>query len=230
MGFFDYLANLLNPEWIIENGGLYLLLFIIFAETGLFIGFFLPGDTLLFVAGLLGDELSAGFYGVSVWIVILMVAAAGVLGNFFGYWFGAYFGPMLYRRRDSWLFRREHLEKAQAFYKRWGGTAIIMGRFVPIVRTFAPIVAGLIRMDFPKFSLFNALGSLLWVGSIMILGYYVGKAFPQVKEYLHIFIFIILAILLFPLVKSLLFRKKKIATDAPTNNADENDLNNDPMV
>ena len=118
MGFFEFLGNLLNPDWIIAHGGLYLLLFIIFAETGLFIGFFLPGDTLLFVAGVLGDSLSESFFGAPVPVVILLVAAAGVVGNFFGYFFGMYFGPFLYRKKDSWIFRREHLEKAQAFYKR----------------------------------------------------------------------------------------------------------------
>lgn len=228
MGFFEFLGNLLNPEWIIENGGLYLLLFIIFAETGLFIGFFLPGDTLLFVAGLLGDELSASFYNVPVLVLILLVAGAGVLGNFFGYFFGAYFGPFLYRKQDSWLFKRDHLEKAQAFYKRWGGVAIIMGRFVPIVRTFAPIVAGLIRMELPKFSLFNALGSILWVGSIMVAGYYLGKAFPEVKEYLHYFIFVIILVLLFPLIRSFFTRKKAVET--PVDNSSTNDIHNDPMV
>ena len=152
--------NLTDPDWIVAHGGLYLLLFIIFAETGIMIGFFLPGDPILFIAGIIisnmsvapGQEIPLLLY----WI--LLIALAAIAGNFVGYWCGKLFGNRILNMKESWLFRREYIYKAQEFYEKQGGVAIILARFVPVVRTFAPIVAGIVGMDFKKFIVFNILG------------------------------------------------------------------------
>lgn len=158
-------------EWIIQNGGLYVLLFIVFAETGLFIGFFLPGDSLLFAAGLYLDSLAREFYDLP-YVVILMVMIASILGNLVGYWFGRKAGPLLYERKETWLFRKKHLVKATEFYHHYGRATIFLAKFLPILRTFAPIVAGVVRMNRASFIFYNVAGSIAWVTSMMLGGYY----------------------------------------------------------
>jgi len=159
-------------DWIIDNGGLFILLFVVFAETGLFIGFFLPGDSLLFAAGIKMRELSASFYNVHYLVIILMVVVASVLGNLVGYWFGYKTGPLIYERKESWLFRKKHLLRAQEFYNKNGKATIFLAKFLPIIRTFAPIVGGIVRMYKPTFILYNILGSLAWVSTMMLGGHY----------------------------------------------------------
>ena len=132
-------------DWIIENGGLYVMLFIIFAETGLFLGFFLPGDSLLFTAGIFINKISAEFYNVHYSIIILLIIIASVLGNMAGYWFGNKTGPILYERKETFLFRRKHLIRAHDFYEKYGKGTIFVAKFLPIIRTFAPIVAGVVK-------------------------------------------------------------------------------------
>ena len=145
--------NLTDPVWIENHYGLYLVLFIIFAETGLFVGFFLPGDSLLFVSGMMISGAHApfenSFMNLLYWIVLLTIG--GVLGNIVGYWFGNKSGHMLMKRPDSFLFKKKHLMQAHDFYEKKGGIAILLARFLPIVRTFAPIVAGIVQMDKKKF-------------------------------------------------------------------------------
>src|SRR5215204_3039504 len=163
-----FLNNLI--DWIIENGGLYFLLLVIFAETGLFVGFFLPGDSLLFAAGifmsLLVNELAGlppdtphpfGFYHL---LIILMVIVASVLGNVVGYWFGYKAGPLLFERKDTWIFKKKHLIKARDFYHQYGKATIFLAKFLPIIRTFAPIVAGIVKMPKPQFIFYNIVGSV----------------------------------------------------------------------
>ena len=150
-------------EWIIHNGGLYVLLLVIFAETGLFVGFFLPGDSLLFAAGIYAQDLSNAFYGVHFSVIIILVIIASVLGNTVGYWFGYKYGSQLFERKDSFLFRKKHLLKAKDFYEKYGKATIFIAKFLPILRTFAPIVAGIVKMEKPAFTLFNILGSCAWV-------------------------------------------------------------------
>jgi len=159
-------------EWIINNGGLYILLLVVFAETGLFIGFFLPGDALLFAAGIYLDQLATEFFGLPFYFVLILVIFASVLGNLVGYWFGRTTGPLLFERKDSWLFRKKHLVRAKEFYDQYGKATIFLAKFLPIIRTFAPIVAGVVRMDKPTFILYNILGSLAWVTSMMLGGYF----------------------------------------------------------
>ncbi|MBP6455777.1 MAG: VTT domain-containing protein [Chitinophagaceae bacterium] len=169
--------TILNPEWYIEYGGLYFLLFVIFAETGLLVGFFLPGDSLLFVAGIYVDKLAAEFFNVPYFVILVMIAIAGVLGNLVGYWFGKKSGNYLYTRKDTFFYKKKHLQTAHDFYEKNGALAIIGARFLPIVRTFAPIVAGIVKMDYKKFFVNNVIGSFAWVFSMMLAGRFLYKFF-----------------------------------------------------
>lgn len=175
--FMNFLHLLTDPQWIMQHGGLYIVMFIVFAETGLFVGFFLPGDTLLFITGMIiANTLGpAAIPAVNLVYWVALIATAGIIGNFVGYWFGRKSGPVLFQRRDTWLFKKKHLLQAQTFYEKRGGGAIVLARFLPIVRTFAPIVAGMVNMDFRKFSYYNILGSLAWVGSIVTAGFLLGE-------------------------------------------------------
>ena len=165
--------QLLQPQFYIEHGGLWLLLFVVFAETGLFAGFFLPGDSLLFVAGIYCHEGVNGKPGlayeflqifglqnfnnewIDLFVLITLISIAGIIGNSIGYWFGKKVGPAMYQWDDNFLFKKKYLEQAHEFYEKNGGGAIIIARFIPIIRTFAPIVAGIVQMDKNKFSFFN---------------------------------------------------------------------------
>lgn len=170
--------NLTNPAWIMEHGGLYIVAFIVFAETGLFVGFFLPGDTILFITGMIIANTIFPGGGSAVWQLlywIVLISVAGILGNYLGYWLGKKFGAHLMQKEDTWLFKKKHLYNAKSFYRRNGGGAIIIARFLPIVRTFAPVVAGMVVMNRYKFSLYNVVGSFLWVGSIVSAGYLLGE-------------------------------------------------------
>jgi membrane-associated protein len=157
-------------DWIIQHGGIYLLMFIIFAETGLFAGFFLPGDSLLFVAGIYATQFGESFFGAHYLIVMFVISIAAVIGNIVGYWFGKQGGPLLYTRKDSFFFKKKYLKTAQKFFNENGSTAIILGRFVPIVRTFAPIVAGIVQVDYKKFGKDSIIGAFAWVFSMMLAG------------------------------------------------------------
>ncbi len=205
---FDFLKQLTDPESIIKYGGLALLLFVIFAETGLLIGFFLPGDNLIFIAGLLCAT-KPGLLNVSLPVLLLLMMSAAVIGNMFGFWFGKKAGETLYSRKDSFFFRKSHIETTKAYYEKHGGKTLILGRFIPIIRTFAPILAGVIKIEFQKFMLYNVIGAVAWIGGIGSIAYYLGKRFPQIENYLG-YIFIGLIILTaIPLVSTILRRKKK---------------------
>jgi membrane-associated protein len=175
-------SDLLNPEFYIQHGGLWLFLFIVFAETGLFAGFFLPGDSLLFVAGIYSNELASELINLNndvlnLLMVCLFVIGAGILGNTVGYWFGAASGPYLFNRPDTFFFKKKHLFTARDFYEKHGGGAIVFARFLPIIRTFAPIIAGIVRMEKSKFGLYNIIGCIAWVLSMMFAGHYLYKFF-----------------------------------------------------
>lgn len=213
----ELFKHLINPQWIIEHGGLYLLLLIIFAETGLFIGFFLPGDSLLFVAGIYGGLISASFYNVPFVVIMLMIAIAGVLGNMVGFWFGVKSGPLLFSRKDTFFFKKKHLYQAKEFYDKYGGGAIFLARFLPIIRTFAPIVAGIVQMDRKKFMFFNVISSFSWVFSMMLAGHYLDKFFPTLKDHLEVVIIIIIIITTLPVLFKIFFGKTKHAHPPHTN-------------
>lgn len=213
--FFDFFQNLTNPEWIMENGGLYLLLFIVFAETGILLGFFLPGDPLLFITGMILANNTLpdvdSFWSLMYWI--LLISIAGILGNFLGYFTGKRSGSLLLKRKDSLLFKKKYIIQAQEFYEKKGGGAIILARFMPIVRTFAPIVAGIVKMDLRKFSIFNIIGSFIWVGVLVTAGYLLGEN-VWIKNNLEKIIFLIVLIATAPvLIKMLKGIKNKRLND-----------------
>jgi membrane-associated protein len=191
-------AGLLDPEAILRRGGLAILLLIVFAESGLFFGFFLPGDSLLFVAGFLSSpEGLALLPPPQILIPLLFVAA--VAGDQVGYVFGSKAGPALFRRPRSRLFNPEHLLRAQHFYERYGAKTIVLARFVPIVRTFAPIVAGAGSMTYRTFVVFNVLGGLLWTGSVTLLGYFFG-GLPIVRNNIEVTLLAIVGLSVVPIV------------------------------
>ena len=170
-------SQLLQPQYYIENGGLWLLLFVVFAETGLFFGFFLPGDSLLFVAGIYSAPLAAQIFvseneWVNLFILFSFISVAGIVGNYIGYRIGNKVGPAMYDWKENLLFKKKYLVQAHDFYEKHGGRAIVIARFIPIVRTFAPIVAGIVKMDKNKFGYFNVIGSITWVASMLCAGHF----------------------------------------------------------
>ena len=163
---------------IIETVGYIGLFAIVFAESGLFFGFFLPGDSLLLTAGLLASQ---GKLDLAMLVIILPIAA--ILGDSVGYWFGKKTGPRIFSRDDSLLFRRKNLLAAQTFYERHGGKTIVLARFMPFIRTFAPIVAGAVEMRYTRFLFFNVVGGLLWGIGVTAAGYYLGQSIPDIDRY-----------------------------------------------
>ena len=225
-------TELLQPKFYIENGGLWLILFIVFAETGLFAGFFLPSDSLLFVAGIFAHKNEQGGPGLgnqflellgmghirNEWLDLLiligLIALAGIFGNQTGYWFGKRIGPAMYTWRDRFLFKQRYLHQAKEFYDKHGGLAIIGARFLPLIRTFAPIIAGIVRMERHKFAYFNIVGSFAWVGSMILGGYFLQKWILKqfgfdLKEHLEIIVLGIVFVTTAPVLIKLFFGKKK---------------------
>jgi len=210
--------DLLTPMFYIINGGLWLLLLIIFAETGLFVGFFFPGDSLLFVAGIYSHELVEGFTThhplLDLLFLTAMIVIAGILGNSLGYYFGKKIGPAMFNWSDRFLFRKKYLVQANDFYEKNGGAAIIYARFVPIVRTFAPIIAGIVNMDKKKFSYYNIIGCVAWVISMIFGGHYLQRFFEvkfhfNLKKHLELIVLGIVLITTVPIIVKVFFGKKK---------------------
>jgi membrane-associated protein len=166
-------VNILNPEWLISTFGLIGILAVVFAESGLLIGFLMPGDSLLFSAGLL--TAGSQYLHSPLWLVCLLIAVAAIAGDQLGYAFGKRVGPTLFRRPNSRVFKQENLVRAQGFFDRHGARSIVLARFVPIVRTFTPIVAGASGMNYRTFTIFNAGGGLLWGTGVTVLGYFLGQ-------------------------------------------------------
>lgn len=214
-------SQLLQPQFYIEHGGLWLILFVVFAETGLFAGFFLPGDSLLFVAGIYSTNLAnevfpTGNEVTDLLVLLVMISTAGILGNSLGYWFGNKVGPAMYSWKENILFKRHYLEQAHDFYEKHGGGAIIAARFIPIVRTFAPIVAGIVQMNKSKFFLFNIIGSVSWVFSMLVGGHFLQKWILSefgfdLKLHLEIIVLGIVLVTTAPVIFKLIFNKKRSA-------------------
>ena len=205
----DTLQHLIDPEKLLREGGFYLLLFVVFAETGLFFGFFLPGDYLLFLAGMFvaTDKLD-----VSIYTLLIGLILSAVSGNFVGYWFGLKTGPVLYHRPDTFFFKKKYLKAAEVYYQKQGAFALIMGRFIPIVRTFAPIFAGVVKLDFKKFALFNISGAILWISSLTLLGYSLGQKFEkEIDDYVLYIIVGFIVLTAIPLI--LAYMKRKIGVN-----------------
>lgn len=232
-------SELLQPQFYIEHGGLWLLLFVVFAETGLFAGFFFPGDSLLFVAGIYAHEMDVngvtqpglahqflklvGMGGVqNEWLdlVILagLISVAGILGNIVGYWTGRKVGPAMYSWRDGFFFKQRYLRQASEFFEKHGGGAIIAARFMPLIRTFAPIVAGIVKMDRKKFGFYNVVGCVAWVVTMLFAGHFLQKwilsAFGfDLKQHLEIIVLGIVLITTAPVIIQLFSKKKRTNTD-----------------
>jgi membrane-associated protein len=205
---FEFLKQLTNPESIIQYGGLWLLLFVVFAETGLFIGFFLPGDSLIFISGLLCAT-KPHLLNTSIFLLISLLISSAVLGNIVGYWFGKKTGENLFQKKDTFLFRKKHLETTKLFYNKHGGKALILGRFLPIIRTFAPILAGVIQVDFKRFMFYNIVGAFLWITSLSSLAFFLGKEFPQIENYIGYIVIGLITITTIPVFITYLKNRKK---------------------
>ncbi|HEV9035274.1 MAG TPA: VTT domain-containing protein [Puia sp.] len=215
--------DLLNPDFYINNGGLWVMLFIVFAETGLMFGFFLPGDSLLFVAGIYSEKLVgsliSGGTGTDIFDLIvlwLLVSVAGIIGNAVGYWIGNKSGPFLFHRKDTLFFKKKYLFQAKAFYDKHGGEAIVFARFLPIVRTFAPIIAGIVAMNKRKFHLYNVVGCVAWVFAMLFAGHYLDKLFLtkfgfDLKKHLEVIVIGIVVITTAPVIYKLFFGRKGTA-------------------
>lgn len=213
MSDFDWM-QLLNPEFYITMSlggvkvGLWIVLFIVFAETGLFAGFFLPGDSLLFLAGIYSRDLIENFTIIesdvlNVTLLAVLVAVAGIIGNMVGYWFGAKSGYYLYKKEDSFWWKKKYLIQSKDFFERYGGKAIIFARFLPVVRTFAPIVAGIVTMDKKKFMFYNILSSFLWSFTLIFAGHYLYGMFLEefdidLKHHIEKIVILIILISTFP--------------------------------
>jgi len=168
---FDW-HSLLQPQWYVEHGGVWIIMLIVFAETGLFMGFFLPGDSLLFVAGVAWQNLVRGFFNIPFVVIMTLISLCAIAGNLVGYWFGRKIGPAMYTWKDRWYFKQKYLQQARIFYEDHGNGAIFLARFLPFVRTFAPIVAGIVQMDRKKFTGISIISAFVWVFSMMLAGRY----------------------------------------------------------
>ncbi len=194
----EFFRIITTPEGfnqLIAWGGYVVLFAIIFAETGLLIGFFLPGDSLLVPAGVLA---AAGKLDI-LWLNLLLIPAA-IIGDAVGYTIGRRSGPRLLNRPDSRFFKKEHIAKTQEFYAKHGGKTIILARFIPLIRTFAPVVAGVAGMPYREFALYNSLGGVLWIASTTLLGYGLGNSIPNIGSYLHYVIAVVILLSLLPVV------------------------------
>lgn len=208
---------LTNPDWIMRNGGLYLVLIILFIETGLFFGFFLPGDPMLFISGMViaGADVAMPFdneiYNLLFWCSLFIIST--IAGNFTGYWSGYKFGHIFVNKeKKSFLIKPKHIESAQKIYEEKGSFAILIARFLPIARTFVPIVGGIVKMDFKKFTIFNIIGAILWVVVITSLGFILGEN-EWVKANLEWTILALVVLVTAPVVIKL-FKKDKAVESA----------------
>ncbi|TDE02507.1 DedA family protein [Flavobacterium sandaracinum] len=215
MNDFDW-KNLIDPLFYIHfdvNGiklGIYIVLFIVFAETGLFAGFFLPGDSLLFLAGIYSRELIENILFIdndflNVVLLSTLVALSGILGNIVGYWFGSKSGYYLYNKQDSFWFKRKYLVQSKDFFEKYGGKAIIFARFLPIFRTFAPIVAGIVSMDKQKFMFYNVLSSFIWSFTLIFAGHYLygfllANYQIDLKEHIELIVLALVGITVLPVI------------------------------
>lgn len=194
-GISELFHRLRDVSGLVQAAGYTGMAAIIFAETGLLIGFFLPGDSLLVSAGLLGSQ---GY--IDVWLLGLVLSVAAVVGDTVGYAIGKASGPHLFTREDSLLFNRKHLMRAHEFYERHGGKTILIARFMPIIRTFAPVVAGMGEMHYTRFVAYNVVGGVAWVWSMLLLGYSLGRTFPGVAKHIELIILIIVFLSILPAI------------------------------
>jgi membrane-associated protein len=191
----DLFHQLTDVRQLVQAGGYIGLTLIIFAETGLLIGFFLPGDSLIVTAGLLAAQPQ---YGLHIWLLGLLLTIAAIIGNSLGYAIGKYCGPRLFTRDDSLLFKKKHLLRAHAFYEKHGGKTLVLARFMPIVRTFVPVVAGMAEMDYKSYTAYNVLGAVLWIWSMLFVGFVLGRYIPGVEHHIEKVIIAVIFVSLLP--------------------------------
>lgn len=201
--FFNYL---MNSEEIIQTGGLLAILLIVYVENGLFFGFFLPGDYLLFLTGVF---VASQHLEQPILLVLSGVFAAAVLGSYTGYISGRFFGDKIRNKKDSLFFKQKYLERTSRYFEKYGNRTLIIARFLPIVRTFAPILAGLVRMNFIQFTIYNLIGGAIWTLTLVGGGYLLGNKFPFIIDYVHYIILFFLAITTFTVIKGYLNAKKE---------------------
>jgi membrane-associated protein len=198
-----FLSSIYDVEGLISSGGPLLVCIIVFVETGLFVGFFLPGDSLLVTAGVFAaaGKISLG------WLLIPGMLCA-IVGDQVGYWIGRGAGGSLYKRKDSFFFRRSHLERAKNFYEKYGGKTVILARFIPIVRTFCPPVAGAAGMPYSRYLSYDICGGILWIGSMVLGGYALGRSIPNIGQRIHYVIAAVIIVSLLPAVISVLRERR----------------------
>jgi membrane-associated protein len=207
--FFKSLYEPQGLQELIRWGGAPLVCFIVFIETGLFVGFFLPGDSLLITAGIFA---AAGV--VPLHWLLLPVRGCAIIGDQLGYWIGRKAGPALYRRQNSFFFRRSHLERARDFYEKYGGRAVIFARFVPIIRTFCPPVAGAALMPYARYVAFDVVGGIFWVGAMILGGYLLGRSVPNIGQRIHYVIAVVIVLSVLPAIISLIRARRAIVVPA----------------
>ena len=199
MSFIAAISLIFNSTLILKTLGVAGLLAIIFAESGLFFGFFLPGDSLIFTAGLLASQGIIPF-----WITLPGVIIAAILGDSVGYAFGKKIGHKIFTKEDSWFFNKKYAERAATFFEEKGGQSIVLARFIPIIRTFTPIMAGVGQMEYKKFIMYNSLGGFLWAGGALTLGYFLGNTIPNIDHYILPIVIIIIIVSFIPGLREIL--------------------------
>ena len=204
--FTQLFSHLIHPEELITLGGVTLILIVVFIENGLFFGFFLPGDTLLLTAGIF---CATDLLDIPVGLLILYVCISATLGSIVGYGFGKRMGSSLFLKKDTLLFKRKYVFAAEAFFKKYGGLALVMGKFLPIIRTFAPIFAGIVKLEYRKFITYNTAGTILWVVLMTLLGYFLGNTIPNAKKYLEYFIIGIIVVTWIPVIITYIRERNK---------------------
>lgn len=201
----EFFSRLYHFDELIRWGGYLALFLIVFVETGLLAGFFLPGDSLLVAAGLV----AALDPKINIWMLNLLLSIAAILGDTTGYWIGYYLGPKIFNREDSLFFHKDHLLRTQKFYEKYGAKTIVLARFVPIVRTFAPTVAGVGRMEYRKFLAYNILGGIGWVMSMTLAGYFLGRFIPDIDKQIHWIVLIVITLSFLPILREWLVSSRQ---------------------
>ncbi len=195
----EFFSNLYRFDELIRWGGYSVLVVIVFAETGLLAGFFLPGDSLLVTAGLIAAVEST----VDIWALTFFLSLAAIAGDSVGYWIGYHVGPKIFNREDSIFFHKDHLLRTKKFYDKYGAKTIVLARFVPIVRTFAPTVAGVGQMKYRHFLFYNVIGGIGWVMSMTLAGYFLGRSVPNIEKQIHWVILVVIVLSFIPIVREL---------------------------
>src|SRR3989338_1742470 len=193
----EFFSKLYQFDALIRWGGYFVLVIIVFAETGLLAGFFLPGASLLVTAGGVSAVDGTGY----IWFLNLFLSAAAIAGDSVGYWIGYHAGPKIFSREDSIFFHKNHLIRTKKFYEKYGAKTIVLARFVPIVRTFAPTVAGVGRMDYRRFLTYNVFGGISWVMSMTLAGFFLGRSIPNIEKQIHWVILIVIVLSFLPIIR-----------------------------